>query len=184
MPAQAAFDFNFHWNTTHVNITNNTDCAFSCDARKLYCCDGVWVPRLRIANAKGRPLVTSVLVPFDTNRSTSGTPSNYTMMHWNVQLEGLFNFDLDDRLFPMDQQNLALTLVNPYPSTTYFHYLQPEAAGPSRGGWSRASLKLQAALYNNRLQPRVDVAGGHLSFLIACMQRLAHHSYPRKGLQA
>ena len=157
---QAAFDFNFHWNVSQLNITNNTDCAFSCDASKQFCCDNVWVPRLRIANAKGKPLVTSVLVPFDTARSTVGAPSNYTMMHWNVHVEGLFNFDLDDALFPMDQQNLELTLVNPYPSTTYFYYMQPEAASPCRHKCSRRSLNYPAP-YNNRLQPRVNVAGKH-----------------------
>lgn len=156
---QAAFEFNFHWNVSEVNITRNRDCAFSCDATKEYCCDGVWVPRLRVANAKGKPLITSVLVPFNTARPTNKLFTNYTMLHWNVQLEGLFSFDLDDRFFPLDQQHLQLTLVNPYPSTTYFHYMKSEEASPSYPGWSQRTLGRRSALYNSLLQPRVTVAG-------------------------
>ena len=116
----------------------------------------MWVPRLRVANAKGKPLVTSVLVPYNPQRLTNRTSTNnytYTMLHWNVHLEGTFNFDLDNAIFPLDQQELALTLVNPYPSSTYFHYMQPEAANPCR------SHKHRAAAYNYRLLPRVNVAG-------------------------
>ena len=157
---QAAYEFDFHWNVSQVNITTDPACAFPCDATKHFCCDGVWVPRLRVANAKGRPLAKSALVPFNTARPTSGLPVNYTMLHWNVQLEGLFNFDLDDRIFPLDQQRLELTLVNPYPSTTYFHYMQPETTSSSSvDGWSRRALPNRAAFYNSRLQPRVNVAG-------------------------
>lgn len=158
---QAAYDFDFHWNVSQVNITRDPACAFPCDATKPFCCDEVWVPRLRVANAKGRPLATSVLVPFNTARPTSGEPTNDTMLHWHVQLEGTFNFNLDDRIFPMDQQGLELTLVNPFPSSTYFHYMQPQDPGPCGGG-SRSFLHDRAAMYNNRLQPRVNAAGGLL----------------------
>lgn len=151
---QAAFDFTLRWNVSHINITNDAACAFFCDTLRQLCCDAVWVPRLRIANAKGRPLITSSVVPLHIGARDTG----YNMLYWNVQLEGTFNFDLDNRLFPMDQQNLGLTLVNLYPSTTYFHYLQPDAAGPSSCVYH--CVQERAALYNSRLQARVSVAGG------------------------
>jgi hypothetical protein len=107
---QATFDFSFHWKVKQAIIRpvsvgpdGRSNCVFLCDVTKPFCCDEVWVPRLRIANANGPLLHTSVLVPYNTAKYPDLTDprAENTAMHWSVHVEGCFNFELDDASFPL-----------------------------------------------------------------------------------
>jgi len=116
MAMQAKLQLLLIWdgNTNGALPLANASCKFFCDPAWAYCCDEVWVPRIRMPNAVSMKLVDSELILVGPWVGILNKAPQFCVQHaWSLTVTADFDVSLNFKAFPFDYQQLNMEIYIP-----------------------------------------------------------------------